>query len=108
MSKLLSQYPEVDSAFLAQMHNPIKDQTPSFAIGLLFGDVLETDKLNRLHTTIGQVANDSLELKTSIDLLHIDPQQADEGIHQYFLKETKAFYVRQKTLKKGFFATLFS
>lgn len=108
LSKLFSQYPEVDSAFFAQMYNPAKDQTPSFVIGLLFGDVLETDKMNRLHTLIGQVANDSLELKISIDLLHIDPQQADEGVHQYFLKETEAFYVRQKPQKKGLFAKLFS
>ena len=108
LSKLLSQYPEVDSAFLAQMYNPTQDQPPSFIIGLLFNDVLETEKMNRLHNTIGQVANDSLELKRSIDLLHIDPQQTDDGIHHYFLNETKAFYVRQKPQKKGLFAKLFS
>ncbi|AMW79389.1 hypothetical protein AMD27_11135 [Acinetobacter sp. TGL-Y2] len=108
LSKSLSQYPEVDSAYFAQMYNSAKDQTPSFVIGLLFGDVLETEKLNRLHSMIGQVANDSLELKTSIDLLHIDPQQGDEGLHHYFLNETEAFYVRQKPQKRGLFAKLFS
>lgn len=108
LSKLFLQFPEVDTAFFVQMYNPARDQEPTLVIGLLFCDVLETDKMNRLHANIGQVANDSVEQKFLIDLLHIDIEKADEGIHHYFLNQAEAFYKRQKPQQKGFFAKLFS
>lgn len=108
LAKLFTQYPEVDSAFFAQSYNPASGQAPTLIIGLLFGDVLETDKMNRLHATIGQVANDCLEVKITVDLLHLDPQKSDQDIHHYLLNQTDAFYIRQKQQKKGFFAKLFS
>lgn len=64
--------------------------------------------MNRLYAAIGQIANDCLEIKITVDLLHLDPQKSDQGIHHYLLKENDAFYIRQRQQRKGFFAKLFS
>lgn len=85
-AKLFTQYPELDSAFFAQSYNPASDQELSLIIGLLFGDVIETDKMNRLYKMIGQVANDYLEIKITIDLLHLDPQKIGSRNSSIFFK----------------------
>lgn len=107
LSKVLLNYPAVRAAYLAQMHNPAKDQVPSLIIALLFNDVLETDKVQKLHQHIAQVAKDSSEEVKPLDLLHLDKKEK-EGIHAYFLNEVEAFYQKPKEKKKGFFAKLFS
>ena len=107
LAKLLEQYPEVGAAYFAQIQKSTPELMLSYIIALRFSDVLETDKINKLHQHISQVALDSMEEKQTIDLLHID-EQKPEGLYAYFLNETTPFYVKLEQKKKGFFAKLFS
>ncbi|MGE8682880.1 MAG: hypothetical protein ACN6OV_00030 [Acinetobacter sp.] len=45
--------------------------------------------------------------KQAIDLIYLK-QGADDGVADYLLNETQAFYLRNQGKKKGLFARLFS
>lgn len=104
---LFSTEPSVKAAYLAQMLNQARDAQPTLLIGLDLDDGLSEKQIQELHSKIGRVTYDSLPEKQAIDLIHLK-QGADDGVADYLLNETQAFYLRNQGKKKGLFARLFS
>lgn len=105
---LLKTKPEVKMAYLAQMHDPKRDQEPTLLIGFETDQTISDESFQRLKNQIGHVAYESLVRKRLIDLIHLDDVHATSGLEHYLRQETAPFYVRKKQKEKGFFARLFS
>lgn len=105
---LLKTKPEVKTAYLAQMHDPKRDQEPTLLIGFETDQAINNESFQRLKNQIGHVAYESLVRKRVIDLIHLDDIHATSGLEHYLRQETDPFYVRKTRKEKGFFARLFS
>lgn len=107
LKKLLEIIPQVKAAYLAQMHDPQRDPEPTLLIGFETAP-LDEIKFQRIKNQIGHVAYESLLEKRLIDLMHLDENNALEGVSKYLKQHTQPFYVKPKEKKKSFFAKLFS
>ncbi|WP_180177716.1 enhanced serine sensitivity protein SseB C-terminal domain-containing protein [Acinetobacter sp. YH01005] len=97
----------VKAAYLAQMLNQARDDSPTLLIGLDLEAGLSEQQIQDLHSKIGRITQDSLKEQCPVDLIHVNPHSVD-GVEGYLLNETQAFYQRVDGKPKGFFARLFS
>lgn len=104
---LFGSQPSVKAAYLAQIFNQARDTQPTLLIGLDLEEGLSEKFIQELHSKIGRVTYDSLPEKQAVDLIHLQ-QDSSEGVVDYLVNETKAFYLRNNGKKKGLFARLFS
>ena len=97
----------VKAAYLAQMLNEARDDSPTLLIGLDLEAGLSEQQIQDLYSKIGRITQDSLKEQCPVDLIHVNPHSVD-GVEGYLLNETQAFYQRVDGKPKGFFARLFS
>lgn len=105
LQKFFQTKPQVQAAYLATMFNPQRDQAPTLIIGLKLDS---EQQLEQLIQQAGQVAFDSLNQPTPVDLTIIDEQQTD-NLSEYFCQETTPFYLREQPQKRrGVLSRIFS
>ena len=97
----------VKAAYLAQMLNEARDDSPTLLIGLDLEAGLSEQQIQDLHSKIGRITQDSFKEQCSVDLIHVNTHSVD-GVEGYLLNETQAFYQRVDGKPKGVFARLFS
>ncbi|WP_227539762.1 enhanced serine sensitivity protein SseB C-terminal domain-containing protein [Acinetobacter sp. MB5] len=103
LQKFLQTKPQVQAAYLALMHNPQRDAEPTLIIGLQLD---APQSLDQLIQQTGQVAFDSLDQPSLVDLTIIDDQQMD-GLSRYMREETTPFYQREQPEKRRGILTRF-
>ena len=105
LQKFLQTKTQVQAAYLALMHNPQRDAKPTLMIGLQL-DMPQPLQLDQLIQQIGQVAFESLDQPSLVDLTIIDDQKND-GLSRYMREETTPFYQREQPEKRRGMLTRF-
>lgn len=94
LSRLFRNLRVVKAAYLAQIHNPERDEAPHTLIGI--DAVGEWD---RIIGDAGLVAKETMSANEIVDFVRLS--SGDTGVSQYLLHETKPFY--KKSLIRNLF-----
>jgi hypothetical protein len=83
----LARRPGVRAAYLAQMQDPLRYETPHLVVGLEAEGEVE-----QLFREVGAVAGDAAPAGVAVDLVRVTPGEA--GLSQYFLASVRPFHQR--------------
>jgi hypothetical protein len=83
----LATRPAVKAAWLAQMQDPLRYETPHLVIG-----VEAEGEIDRLFRELGAVAGDAAAPGVQVDLVRVTP--GERGLSEYFLASVKPFHQR--------------
>lgn len=97
----------VSSAYLGQVQAS-DEEYPSLVVGVQLNQVLNERALEQINQNLSTIIKHSLQPIRLTTLLFFNENQQHGTIEEYLKNETKPFYEKQITKKKGFFAKLFS
>ncbi|RTZ67802.1 MAG: hypothetical protein DSZ29_00075 [Aquificaceae bacterium] len=94
ITNVLSNYPEIETAYLASIYVPSEDREPHLLIGLQSAGELDEDMIKEIANSISPDDNDSdYEMFDFYTVTDDDP----EGVSQFLMEENTSFYQAPST-----------